>query len=793
MRLLYVTYAGVALAIAGVELAIAPDGRLAALPWAAACGLAVAAIGWGVVHHSPPRRRVWVYIAAAIAAWGAAAALFPLLGLTATTTDYHVADLLYVPGYLGIALAAGALVRQMGPLRLAGLEAAIGGLTASMFLWSTVIEPYVGTFGFSRAVTAVFPLCDIALLMLILRLLFSPASQFVATRLLVAATVLLVVSDVAYFSPVITKGATAGRLIAAGYVLAYTAFGAAALHPSMRRVPQPATEEVSPRRLLVLLACAPLAMPLALTFNVLVIGTSEAFDLALIGAAIIVLVMVRIGGLLRHLVSLRAQAEATEQKFRMVFDSAGVGISIGDGGFFSLTNESLQRLLGYSAEELRDMHYSAVTYPEDLAVDREMSALIESRDAPSVTFEKRYVHKDGHLVWAEVTLTRALDDTFGIALVTDISARKQLEEELRQAQKMEAVGQLAGGIAHDFNNVMAAVSGCADLLLDELGEDDPRRARAQVISQSADRATDLTRQLLAFSRRQVLRLEPLDLADVVRRMRPLFERLLPPSVGVEYDLRRGGVARIDGSQFEQVLLNLVLNARDALPGGGTIRISVRGVGETAELVVADDGIGIDDETRARIFDPFFTTKPTGTGLGLSTVDGIVGQSGGTISVATTRGGGTAFTIHLPLADEEPNALEPAPPEPAGRVAPGRVLLADDEELVRRVTAEMLRRCGYEVVQAESGAEAFERLAEGEFDILVTDVAMSGMDGAALARRARELRRGLPVLFISGYPADLLARDRLVGEHDEVLTKPFTPKQLAERIELVRRSADAVAA
>jgi PAS domain S-box-containing protein len=798
VRFLSLAYGAVSAGLVALAVALAPDGRVASLPWIAASALAAIAIGYGVRRHRPRRRVVWLSIAAALGAWGAAAALFPLLTLPATTEGAHVADLLYLPGYAGMAVATAVLVRQIGPLRTAGLEAAIGTLTLSSFLWSLVIEPNLAhhrdVFGVAETL---FPLCDLVLLMLVLRLLFSPSSRLAATRLLGAAATVLVVSDVAYFSPVLDKGVGAGRLIDAGYVVAYVFFGAAALHPSMRRLPLQAAEEVSSRRLVVLLGCAPLLIPLAAVFNQIVTGESESFDLAALGIVVIALVMMRLAGLLRQSDELRRRAEESEQKLRMVFDSAGIGISIGKDGMMSETNDALHRMLGYTSDELETMHFEAITHADDRAVGDAATEAVMSGAERSRTFEKRFVRKDGGSVWTEVTLTRAPDASFGIALIEDVTARKELEEGLRQAQKMEAVGKLAGGIAHDFNNLMTAVTGCADLLQNEIAVDDPRRARVDVIAESAARAADLTRQLLAFSRRQVLRPEALDLVDVVNRMRPILERLLPPNIDVSYDLARGAVARIDGPQFEQVLLNLALNARDAMPDGGRLSIEVRRVGPAVQLRVGDNGTGMGAETKERIFDPFFTTKQSGTGLGLSTVDGIVGQSGGAIAVHSRVGTGTVFTITLPAADEPARAPRPVvehPPLTAATAArSGRVLLADDEDLVRRVTAEMLRRAGYEVVEASTGEEALELSVDSEIDVLVTDVAMAGMDGATLARRARDLRPTLPVLFISGYPAEVLTGQRMVEEGDDVLTKPFTPGQLSERIERVRREARELAA
>jgi len=257
---------------------------------------------------------------------------------------------------------------------------------------------------------------------------------------------------------------------------------------------------------------------------------------------------------------------------------------------------------------------------------------------------------------------------------------------------------------------------------------------------------------------------------------------------VSYDLAPNAIAQVDLPQLEQVLLNLALNARDAMPAGGNIAVSVRTAGADAELTVTDDGVGMNEETRSRIFEPFFTTKSAGTGLGLSTVDGIVAQSGGTISVASEPGRGSTFTIRLPRVYERP-AREPSVPVQPPEAVAGRILLADDEDLVRRVTAELMHRSGYDVVSAASGEEALRLLDDG-FDALVTDVAMTGMNGQALARNVRDRFPSMPVLFISGYPAEVLTGQHMVDAGEEVLTKPFTPLELTARLELVRGRAAA---
>jgi len=745
----------------------------------------------GLRTRGAQRPRAWWLLAAALAFWTIAASVFTFAAATATPVNSLLAQLIYVPGLMAMTLMTIELTRRMGRLRIAGLEAAIGAFALGALVWALVLEPTLDRSAGSVDIPSIlFPLCDVVLLMLLLRVVFSPLLGLQSVRWLAGASLLLVTADFLYFSPLIDKTVLAARIINALYIAAYTSFGAAALHRSMRRLParRPFADDVPSWRLVVTLGCALLTAPLALLVLQRVDRAPNIAPLLLIGTLTVLLVLARIWVLMRHLESLRRRAEASEQRFRMVFDSAGHGMSIGANGMMTETNAALRKMLGYTSAELAEKHFSETTHPDDVTLAEVASEEVMSGKRPSHTFEKRLVRRDGSSFWVSVTLTRAHDGSFGISLIDDLTGRKELEDELRQAQKMEAVGKLAGGIAHDFNNVMTAVSGCAELLLNEIGVDDARRERVEVIHESAARATKLTRQLLAFSRRQVLRLEPVDLSKVAAGLEGMLERLLPPNISVSYDLAPNAIAQVDLPQLEQVLLNLALNARDAMPAGGNIAVSVRTAGEDAELTVTDDGVGMNEETRSRIFEPFFTTKSAGTGLGLSTVDGIVAQSGGTISVASEPGRGSTFTIRLPRVYERPAPEPSVPVQPSNAVA-GRILLADDEDLVRRVTAELMHRSGYDVVSAASGEEALRLLDDG-FDALVTDVAMTGMNGQALARNVRDRFPSMPVLFISGYPAEVLTGQHMVDAGEEVLTKPFTPLELTARLELVRGRAAA---
>jgi two-component system, cell cycle sensor histidine kinase and response regulator CckA len=375
--------------------------------------------------------------------------------------------------------------------------------------------------------------------------------------------------------------------------------------------------------------------------------------------------------------------------------------------------------------------------------------------------------------------------------------QERLEEQLRQAQRLEAVGQLAGGIAHDFRNLLTAIRGYADLVRRNLGPDDPNRADLDQVVLAADRATELTGQLLAFSRRQVPQPRVVDAAEVVMGVAPMLRRLLGEHIQLviraAHDLER---VRADPSQLEQVIVNLAVNARDAMPGGGTLTIETVNLdidakdaadhpdivpGRYVALVVTDTGAGMDATTSARIFEPFFTTKAPGigTGMGLATVHGIVEESGGSISVRSEPGSGTSFRVHLPSvageADPDPRT-GPGEPAPSGSET---ILLVEDEEVVRAYAARILSELGYTVIEASTGTEALEVGARhaSAIDLLVTDVVLPGPQGDELSRRLCALRPGMRVLYISGFTESSEIHRRAIDESVAFLLKPFSGEAL----------------
>ncbi len=384
-------------------------------------------------------------------------------------------------------------------------------------------------------------------------------------------------------------------------------------------------------------------------------------------------------------------------------------------------------------------------------------------------------------------------------IARDVSRERQLEESVRQSQKMEAIGRLAGGIAHDFNNMLCALLGLAHLASDEVGPGGKGRSELEEIINVVDRAAALTQQLLAFSRRQVLHPRVVDVSAVLTRMTPMIRRLVGEDIRVEVCLPGAPVrVKVDPTHLEQVVLNLAINAGDAIQNGGHLGITckvreidaARGArmelapGRYAVIEVSDDGIGMDAQTRARVFEPFFTTKKPGrgTGLGLATVFGIVKQSGGTVSVDSELGRGSVFEAYLPLSDE-PLTEEPPPGKPVSRPRNALILVAEDDAAVRQVVVTVLRRAGYRVLEAADPQQALGLAAEheGPIDLLLTDVVMPLMSGMDLARQLCAQRPGLAVLYMSGYNDEAIHHRGLPDAGVRLLAKPLTPDQLLKAV------------
>jgi two-component system, cell cycle sensor histidine kinase and response regulator CckA len=494
----------------------------------------------------------------------------------------------------------------------------------------------------------------------------------------------------------------------------------------------------------------------------------------------------------------------SEARYRSLVQSSVYGIYRASlQGRFLDVNPALISMLGYaSAEEvlLLDPEKDVFANPEE-----HHYLFDQFRNAGRLDgIDVRWKRKDSSTITVRISgrAVASEDEPADVleAIAEDVTERRALEEQFRQAQKMEAVGRLAGGVAHDFNNLLMVISGYAEVILSKLEFEHPLSEKARAIQQAADRATTLTRQLLAFSRKQLLELKVVDLNAIVSDM----ERLLRPLIGENVDLVAklapdAGYTRADAGQLEQVLMNLVVNAKDAMPNGGTLTIQTENIliddstrrgqtfirpGSYVMLSVSDTGMGMDKETQSRIFEPFFTTKEKGkgTGLGLSTVYGIVKQSGGYVMVQSELGTGSTFHIYLPQVEgtAEKHAA------PAARVAAGgteTILLVEDEESVRQLVRDTLESKGYKIVEAGNGDEGIRAAVryDGKIDLVITDVVMPGMGGRELAEQIVKLRPGTKVLFLSGYAEDAILSDGGIDNATAFLQKPFTLQNLSRKV------------
>jgi len=386
-------------------------------------------------------------------------------------------------------------------------------------------------------------------------------------------------------------------------------------------------------------------------------------------------------------------------------------------------------------------------------------------------------------------------------MAVDITERRQLEQQLRQAQKMEAIGKLAGGVAHDFNNLVTIITGYSDMLLSRIGPEDPMRRELEQIKKAGDRAHSLTRQLLAFSRRQMLQPKVLDLNAVVTNLEPMLQRLIGENIELVIELKPGlGQVKADPGQIEQVIMNLAINSRDAMSQGGKLLLETDNAeldeayarrhlpmqpGSYVRLAVSDTGCGMDAATQSRIFEPFFTTKEQGkgTGLGLSTVYGIVKQSGGYIWVYSERGQGTTFKIYLPRVVDPADSVPPVTHWSALPQGMETVLLVEDEPEVRWLVRDMLRHLGYTVLEARHGIEAqvLSIHHAGPIHLLITDVVMPQMSGREIAEQLTSEHPETKVLYMSGYTDDAVVRHGVLAAHMAFLQKPFTPEALARKV------------
>ncbi len=503
-----------------------------------------------------------------------------------------------------------------------------------------------------------------------------------------------------------------------------------------------------------------------------------------------------------------AQAlQESEGRLRTIIDSAQVGLVIIDAETHLIAdaNRIALEMLGATPEETVGSSCHKLICPA-----KEGCCPVTDLGQPVSNAERVLLRADGQLLPVVMTAVpvllggrRCLLESF-----IDISERKRLEGQLLRAQKMETVGRLAGGIAHDFNNLLTAITGYANLARGALPDDSPAREDLEQVIKATARAANLTRQLLTFSRRQMIAPQAINLNELILDMDRLLRRLIGEDIElVTIPGAELSTVRADPGQMEQVLVNLVVNARDAMPGGGKLTIETANVsidqehmrrhidatpGAFVMLAVTDTGTGMTDEVKAHLFEPFFTTKEPGkgTGLGLATVYGIVKQHHGTIWVYSEPGQGTTVKVYLPRAEERPPEIAPADEDPAGLAQGRTVLLVEDDTAVRELAARTLRRMGYTVFEAASGPEALDlaaRLADRPIHLLLTDIVMPQMGGQEVSRRLRATRPGLKALFISGYADQAVVQNGILDEGTAFLQKPFTVAALARKVRQVLES------
>lgn len=453
-------------------------------------------------------------------------------------------------------------------------------------------------------------------------------------------------------------------------------------------------------------------------------------------------------------------------------------------GFEKLTGYSRDEVLGHGCEFLRGPG-------TDAAYHSQLRQALES--GSELVSEVLTYRKDGTSFWNEISIFPVHDASGALTRVvgvhTDISQRRRLEEQFLQSQKLEALGHLAGGVAHDFNSLLTVINGYSEMIKEGLAPDSPLIPMLEEIRRAGQRSAELTQQLLASSRRQVLAPRRLDLNAVVRKAAALLRRLLAQDIMLESELAEGlWPVMADSGQLEQVLMNLAVNARDAMPRGGTLRLETRNhQGDHARqvlLTISDSGCGIREEHRERLFEPFFTTKRQGhgTGLGLSTVHGIISQSGGRIAVESELEVGTTFHIALPAVEPEPSVAPQPSVEPAS-TGQRTVLVVEDENGLRSLVLRVLSRAGYAVHQAADGGEglAFLDAHQGRIDLLLTDVVMPGANGPQVAEAALQRDPATRILYMSGYTDDDVVRRGVMRDEVPFLAKPFTPSDLTRKV------------
>jgi len=494
------------------------------------------------------------------------------------------------------------------------------------------------------------------------------------------------------------------------------------------------------------------------------------------------------------------QLQASEERWRTIVstDPECVKTVSPEGYLIEMNPAGLAMLSATTLEQVKERPLLDWIAPEYRDQFRDLHQRVMAGESAELEFE--VIGLTGVRRWLR-THAAPLRDRDGkitsvLGISRDITGQRELEAQLRQSQKMEAIGQLAGGIAHDFNNILTIIQGFARTLLEDDRDPAARKTATQQIVEAADRAAGLTRQLLAFGRRQVMQPQHVDLNELVTSLAKMVRRILGEDIDLQVRLSGQPLAiHADPGLIDQVLMNLVINARDAMPGGGQLRVEttsrISPQGEQAIVRVTDTGMGISPECLPRIFDPFFTTKAEGkgSGLGLATAFGIVAQHGGRIEVSSRIHHGTTFEVVLPVSAREIESAAPATTAAAPRGGSERILLVEDEPGVRLLTRKVMERAGYQVIEAKSGADGLRawNAYDGQIDVVFTDVVMpDGMSGRELADKLLGMQPDLRVIFTSGYTADFAGRELSLKDRQSFLQKPATPKEM---LDALRRALD----
>jgi PAS domain S-box-containing protein len=494
----------------------------------------------------------------------------------------------------------------------------------------------------------------------------------------------------------------------------------------------------------------------------------------------------------------------SEERYRDLVENALDIIYTHDlDGRYTSINSAVERITGYTIDESLTMQITDSVAPEQIEKAKEMiGAKLAGKEVTA--YELEIIAKDGRRVPVEVN-TRIIyekGEPVGVqGIARDITERKHLEEQLRQSQKLESIGRLAGGIAHDFNNMLTAINGYSELTLRQIPDDSPIRSNIEEIKKAGERSAMLTGQLLAFSRRQVLRLEDFKINDVINDTSNLLKRMIGDDVELVTVLKpTAGTIRFDRGQLSQILMNLAVNARDAMPDGGKLTIETSNVfidpaytsnhigilpGAYVMLTVTDSGVGMTPEVQAQIYEPFFTTKGIGkgTGLGLATVYGIIKQSGGGIFVYSEVDRGTTFKIYIPRAVEAGAEVGTEGTEQRLPMGTETILLAEDNDVVRELSRQVLETCGYTVLEAIDGVEALAvlEIRGDEIDLVITDVIMPRIGGRELAEKIGEMRPDMPILFSSGFTDDAVVRHGELDTNTNFIQKPFNVDDVARKV------------